>query len=45
MPTFQGQVSEESLAALVGYVKSLAQPQSNEAGGSQSGGPNASDVQ
>src|SRR5208337_260988 len=45
MPTFQGQVSEESLAALVAYVKSLAQTQSNEAGGSQSGGPNASDVQ
>ncbi len=28
MPTFQGQVSEESLAALVAYVKSLSAPQS-----------------
>ena len=27
MPTFQGQVSEESLMALVAYVKSLSQPQ------------------
>ena len=31
MPTFQGQVSEESLMALVAYVKSLSQPQ--QAGG------------
>ena len=30
MPTFQGQVSEESLMALVAYVKSLAQPQQKE---------------
>ncbi len=27
MPSFQGQVSEESLMALVAYIKSLAQPQ------------------
>jgi cytochrome c oxidase subunit 2 len=27
MPTYQGQVSEENLAALVSYIKSLAQPQ------------------
>ncbi len=27
MPTFQGQVSEENLMALVAYVKSLAQTQ------------------
>jgi cytochrome c oxidase subunit 2 len=32
MPTFQGQVTEESLGALVSYVKSLAQPQ-QKAGG------------
>jgi cytochrome c oxidase subunit 2 len=30
MPSFQGQVSEESLGALVAYIKSLAQPQPNE---------------
>ena len=27
MPSFQGQVSEESLMALVAYIKSLPQPQ------------------
>ena len=32
MPTFQGQVSEESLMALVAYVKSLAQPQQKRSG-------------
>jgi cytochrome c oxidase subunit 2 len=33
MPTFQGQVSEESLMALVAYIKSLGQsPQSGSAG-------------
>ena len=31
MPTFQGQVSEESLMALVAYVKSLAQPEQGDA--------------
>jgi cytochrome c oxidase subunit 2 len=30
MPTYQGQLSEESLAALVQYVKSLSQPQPSE---------------
>ncbi len=30
MPSFQGQVSEESLMALVAYVKSLGQPQQGE---------------
>jgi len=33
MPTFQGQVTEESLGALVSYVKSLAQPQQKAAAG------------
>ena len=32
MPSFQGQVSEESLMALVAYMKSLAQPQQSAAG-------------
>ncbi len=31
MPTFQGQVSEESLMALVAYIKSLSQPQQSGA--------------
>jgi cytochrome c oxidase subunit II len=30
MPTFQGQVSDEQLSALVAYVKSLAQPQTRQ---------------
>ena len=30
MPSFQGQVSEESLMALVAYIKSLATPQQSE---------------
>jgi cytochrome c oxidase subunit 2 len=33
MPTFQGQLTEESLGALVSYVKSLAQPQQKATGG------------
>ena len=33
MPTFQGQVTEESLGALVSYVKSLSQPQQKAEGG------------
>ena len=41
MPTFQGQVSEENLMALVAYIKSLAQPQSNAAGGNP---PSASET-
>ena len=32
MPTFQGQVSEEGLMALVAYIKSLGQPQQGEPG-------------
>ena len=35
MPSFQGQVSEESLVALVAYIKSLAQPQASEPGGNR----------
>jgi cytochrome c oxidase subunit 2 len=31
MPTFQGQVSEENLMALVAYIKSLSQPASGPA--------------
>ncbi len=31
MPSFQGQVSEESVGALVAYIKSLAQPQQSAA--------------
>jgi cytochrome c oxidase subunit II len=42
MPTFQGQVSEESLMALVAYVKSLAQ---TGAAGHSSSAPNTSNVQ
>jgi cytochrome c oxidase subunit 2 len=30
MPTFQGQVSDEQLSALVAYVKSLVQPQTGQ---------------
>ena len=30
MPTFQGQISDEQLNALVAYVKSLGQPQSGQ---------------
>lgn len=40
MPTFQGQVSEESLMALVAYVKSLGQSGQNEPGSDR---PAASD--
>ena len=36
MPTYQGQVSEENLAELVAYVKSLAQTQPEAAAGNQS---------
>jgi cytochrome c oxidase subunit 2 len=35
MPSFQGQVSEENLMALVAYVKSLAQPQTGGTADSQ----------
>ena len=33
MPTFQGQISDEQLNALVAYVKSLSQPPTTPAGG------------
>jgi cytochrome c oxidase subunit 2 len=33
MPTFQGQISDEQLNALVAYVKSLGQTQSSQTGG------------
>jgi cytochrome c oxidase subunit 2 len=33
MPTFQGQISDEQLNALVAYVKSLGQPQTSQTGG------------
>ncbi len=45
MPSFQGQVSEESLGALVAYIKSLAQPQANEPGGNRAPAPETSSVQ
>jgi cytochrome c oxidase subunit II len=38
MPTFQGQVTEESLGALVSYVKSLTQPQQKAAAGAPAAG-------
>ena len=41
MPTFQGQVSEENLMALVAYIKSLSQSQQKGSAGSQ---PAASDT-
>jgi len=41
MPTFQGQVSEENLMALVAYIKSLSQSQQK---GSASSQPAASDT-
>jgi mono/diheme cytochrome c family protein len=33
MPTFQGQISDEQLNALVAYVKSLSQAPSGQTGG------------
>jgi cytochrome c oxidase subunit 2 len=45
MPTFQGQVSEENLMALVAYVKSLAQTQQKGAASDSSSAPNTSNVQ
>jgi cytochrome c oxidase subunit 2 len=45
MPSFQGQVSEESLGALVSYIKSLAQPQQNETGSNRPPAPETSSVQ
>jgi cytochrome c oxidase subunit 2 len=45
MPTFQGQVSEENLMALVAYVKSLAQTQQKAAAGDSLPAPGTSNVQ
>src|ERR1019366_5125138 len=45
MPTFQGQVSEENLMALVAYVKSLAQTQPKGEAGDGSSAPDTSNVQ
>jgi len=45
MPSFQGQVSEESLMALVAYVKSLAQPQQGESGSNRPAVSDTSSVQ
>jgi cytochrome c oxidase subunit 2 len=45
MPTFQGQVSEESLMALVAYIKSLAQPQQGEPASNRPAVPASSNVQ
>jgi cytochrome c oxidase subunit 2 len=45
MPTFQGQVSEENLMALVAYVKSLAQTQQRAGAVDGSSTPNTSNVQ
>jgi cytochrome c oxidase subunit 2 len=39
MPTYQGQVSEESLMALVAYIKSLSQPASGTASNTASAAP------
>jgi cytochrome c oxidase subunit 2 len=45
MPSFQGQVSEESLMALVAYVKSLATPQQSEPVSNRPPVPNTSNMQ
>ncbi len=45
MPSFQGQVSEESLGALVAYIKSLAHPQPNGPGSNRPPAPETSSVQ
>ena len=45
MPTFQGQVSEESLMALVAYIKSLSQPASGAATNTASAVPVPSNAQ
>jgi cytochrome c oxidase subunit II len=39
MPSFQGQVSEESLGALVAYIKSLSQPQQQTPGSKRPASP------
>jgi cytochrome c oxidase subunit 2 len=45
MPTFQGQVSEENLMALVAYVKSLAQTQEKAGASAGPPAPQTSNVQ
>jgi cytochrome c oxidase subunit 2 len=45
MPSFQGQVSEESLMALVAYVKSLGQPQQSEPVSNRPAVPESSNAQ
>ncbi|HKD84540.1 MAG TPA: cytochrome c oxidase subunit II [Terriglobales bacterium] len=45
MPSFQGQVSEESLMALEAYVKSLATPQQSEPAGNRLPVPDTSKTQ
>ena len=45
MPSFQGQVTEESLMALVAYVKSLAQPQQGESASNGAAVPETSNAQ
>ncbi|MFZ0311933.1 MAG: cytochrome c oxidase subunit II [Candidatus Korobacteraceae bacterium] len=45
MPSFQGQVSEEGLGALVAYIKSLAQPQPSEPGSNRPPARETSSVQ
>jgi cytochrome c oxidase subunit II len=45
MPTFQGQVSEESLMALVAYIKSLAQPGQKTTASDQPPASDSSNVQ
>jgi cytochrome c oxidase subunit 2 len=45
MPTFQGQVSEENLMALVAYVKSLSQTQSGGTGNRQESSPDTTTQQ
>ena len=43
MPSFQGQISEENLMALVAYIKSLAQPQ--QSASNRQAAPETSNVQ
>lgn len=45
MPSFQGQVTEEGLMALVAYIKSLSQPQQNRSASNQPPVPDTSKTQ
>ena len=45
MPTFQGQVSEENLMALVAYIKSLSQSQQKGSASNQPAAPDTSNMQ